>query len=402
MSVMAQIENQKSKIKNSASLHFVHVPTPGDHYSPATGSAVMTVIHGMTVPHVAAGHAATILVSRGTKENYPPYPAGETREIDLPIALPGKVRKIFDAAWGRLFAARPNAAGQYQAVAAALGDSFDGTLFLHNAPAAIPLLRKRLPHACLALYAHNQLFNTYGAREIRRVIDCADAILCVSHFIANDIAIRAGVKSEKLKTILNGVDTGTFTPNPSPLTSIPSSPTILFLGRVLPNKGPHLLLQAAAKIAASSPFSIRIIGSTNFNANDPLSAYERYLRELAKPISDRVAFVPFIPRSQIVAQFHQAHIYVVPSDWDDPCPLTVLEGLACGMPMVVSSRGGIPEEAKDAALYFAPPDVDQFATHLASLINDAALRAELSLRARQRAEQLAWPAVYQTLRTVLA
>jgi glycosyltransferase involved in cell wall biosynthesis len=380
-------------------MHFVHVPTPGDHYSPATGSAVMTVIHGMTVPHIAAGGFAAVLVSRGTTDGYPPYAAGETREIDLPVALPGAAQKAFDAAMGRICSRRPCHAALYRAVPAALGSQFDGTLLIHNAPAAIPFLRKKLPHAAIALYAHNRLFNTYSPREVRHIINHADAICCVSNFIARDIAARAGEDSSKLKVVLNGVDTAAFAPNRSPsLSHSPSQiPTILFLGRIQPTKGPDLLLKAAAQLPQSLPFKLRIVGSTNFNANDALTPYEQGLRHLAAPLKDKVEFHPFVPREKVAAEYQSADIFVAPSNWDEPFGLTIAEALACGTASILSNRGGIPEVAADAAIYFSPPDITELAEQLRKLLGDQALREAFAAKARARGEFLAWPRRYESL-----
>src|SRR5207253_334060 len=109
---------------------------------------------------------------------------------------------------------------------------------------------------------------------------------------------------------------------------------------------------------------VRIVGSSGFSSKSPLSRYERYLRRLASPISDRVEFRPFIERDKVPDDYRQADIFCAPSNWDDPCPLIVAEALASGLPSVVSNRGGIPEIAGDAALYFAPPNVDQLAERL--------------------------------------
>ena len=49
---------------------FIHLPTPGDHYSPATGSAIMTIIHEMARHHAARGGDTTVIVGDGTRHDY--------------------------------------------------------------------------------------------------------------------------------------------------------------------------------------------------------------------------------------------------------------------------------------------------------------------------------------------
>jgi glycosyltransferase involved in cell wall biosynthesis len=407
MTVLSAMPAPGSASRNPQRLHLVHVPTPGDHYSAGTGSAVMTVIHGLSLAHAAAGGQSTILGSRGTVEGYPPYAAGETREIDLPARLPSRPRKLVDAALGRTILTRPFAGSLYAGISDALGRQFDGSLLLHNAPAAIPMLRKKLPHALVALYAHNQLFNTYSPREIRNVIHYADLVLCVSDFIARDITSRAGMASPKVKVVPNGVDTDMFSPAPPGEGTAdgarPAVPTILFLGRILESKGPDLLLKAAAAIAKPErPFKIRIVGSQNFDPAAPLTPYERELRRLADSLKDRIEFHPCVPRRRVPDEYRNCSIFAAPSNWDEPFGLTIAEALSCGVPSIVSDRGGIPEVAGDAALYFSPPDTRQFSQRLVEFLDDPDLRKRYAGKARARALELAWPVQYAKLRTILA
>jgi glycosyltransferase involved in cell wall biosynthesis len=380
--------------------HFVHVPTLGDHYSPATGSAVITVIAELSRVHQRHGGRTTLLVGEGTRQGYPPYPVGELQEIPFSLQRPSRVKKALDAACGILFLARPGAAGQYAGVPGALGGaSFDGTLFIHNAPHAIGALRRRLPNGRLALHAHNQLFNSYSRREIRFVLDSCDLLLCCSTFLAEDIARRAGFRSPKLKSVLNGVNTDTFAPGAA---QDCDPPVILFIGRILPEKGPDLLVKAAVELAKKSRhFKLRIIGSSNFNSKDPLTAYEKGLRTLAEPIRDLVEFRPFVARPLIPDEYRRATIAVIPSNWDEPFGLTLAEALACGLPSVASRRGGLPEVAGDAALYFTPPDYLQLAKHLQNLLQNRELRLEYAQRARTRAMALCWSNRYRDLLAAL-
>jgi glycosyltransferase involved in cell wall biosynthesis len=377
-------------------MDWVHVPTPGDHYSPGTGSAIMTIIYEISRVHAERGGRTRVVVSRGTCEGYPPYEVGEVVEADLPLSLPSRPQRAVDALMGRAVLRRPVAAGQFRGVVEAMGRDFDGMLFVHNAPAAMPMLRERLPSARLCLYVHNQLFNTYSRREMGHVLGCCDAAICVSRFIADDIAARLGRWSDKLKVVHNGVDTERF--RPGEVAPADGLPVVLFLGRVVPEKGPDLLLKAARVLHERGlDFRVRIVGSSGFNAKDPLSAYELELRELARPLGKKVAFVPFVDRGRVVDEYKGASVFCVPSNWDEPLGLTVLEGMACGLPVVASRRGGIPEIGGEAVLYFDPPDVSELAGHLEGLLRDEADRCVWGERARTRAQQLSWDRQHEHL-----
>jgi glycosyltransferase involved in cell wall biosynthesis len=116
---------------------------------------------------------------------------------------------------------------------------------------------------------------------------------------------------------------------------------------------------------------------------------------------DSVEFLPFVDRHKILPIYQSASIFCAPSNWNEPCTLTIPEAMACGAPTIASRRGGIPEMAGTAALYFDAPNVDQLAELLAHLIDDEKARREWSLKARVRAEECDWSHRYLSLRRAI-
>ncbi len=375
----------------------VHVPTPGDHYSPATGSAVMTIVYELARRHLEHGGRTEVIVGRGTRSG---YPVGERLEVEFP-PLPGRMKKAMDAGLGRLGASRRFATALYSPALAAIDRDLRTPVFLHNNPAPVPFLSAQRPQAQVCLYVHNRLFRTYGRREARRTIAAAHRVICVSDFIADDLTSRLGRESANIAVVYNGADTERFRPRQGgPPEGVP---VVLFVGRVVPEKGADLLLRAAAKISGGGRrFIVRVVGSSGFAANAPLSDYETGLRRLAQPLGEAVQFRPFVDRRQILSEYQAASIFCVPSNWDDPCPLTLAEGLACGLPTIASRRGGIPDVTRDAALLFDSSDIDVLAELLAHLIDEPQERRRWGRRARARAEEFSWDRQYVVLRSALA
>ena len=73
------------------------------------------------------------------------------------------------------------------------------------------------------------------------------------------------------------------------------------------------------------------------------------------------------------------------------------EGLASGLPIIASRRGGISEALGDVGLYFEPPDVGILANHLERLLRDSEERFRLGKLSRQRAEESTWEKRYPLL-----
>lgn len=376
-------------------VHF-HIPTPGDHFSAATGSAVSTVIYEMACWHEAAGGLSRLVVGRGTRHD---YPVGECIEVEFPL-LPSRIRKVVDVTLGRIGLPRVFGESVYRPANAAIPRDFNGPIFLHNNPVALQMLKRHAPQAQVTLWVHNALFRTYSDSEMARILDQTDRVICCSQFIANGIQERLKTPSDRIFAVVNGVNPERFQPRAEPLEE--EIPTILFIGRVLPEKGPDLLLKAAQKLLGGKrKFKVRIVGSSNFNAKDPITPYQEELFKLAAPMGEAVEFQPFVARAQVIEEYHAASIFCVPSNWDEPVSLTISEGMASGLPVIASRRGGISEVGGDAVLYFDPPDVDTFADHLAMLLDDPSARREWGAKARQRAVTLSWENQYRVLRAAL-
>ncbi|MEA3212769.1 MAG: spore coat protein [Chthoniobacter sp.] len=374
----------------------LHIPTPGDHYSPATGSAVMTVIHAIACEHAAVGGETRLLVSRGTRHD---YEVGGCQEVE-PTTPPRRWQKAIDIGVARAGGRRFFTEKTYRPFGQAIPPDFEGCVFVHNGPEAVRAVRARAPRAQVILWMHNPVFQHYARHEIERIESSLDRIVGVSGVIARSVETRLGRASSKIRVVHNGVDTRRFQPIPKPRDSGPC--VILFVGRIQPIKGADLLLKAACLLAVEGlDFRVRVVGSSGFDAGDSLTDYECRLRDLARPLGDRVTFRPFANRKEVVQEYHQATIFCAPSNWEEPFGLTVAEAMACGLPVVASRRGGIPEFAGDNVLYFKPPDVDELATRLRFLIQNPAAREAFGASAHAAARQLDWSCSYRNLLAAL-
>jgi glycosyltransferase involved in cell wall biosynthesis len=354
----------------------------------------MTIVYELARVHAERGGETRVIVGRGTRHD---YPVGECVEVSYDV-FPSRRRKLADTALGRTGLRRRFLAAVYEPALEAVGADPSAAVLVHNGIAGASLLKQRRPHARTFLYAHNELLRTYGRREARRTLQALDGIVCVSEFLAE--RVRALAPGARVAVVRNGVDVGRFR------TGEPDGqgpPTILFVGRVVPEKGADVLVAAAVQLAARGvDFRLRIVGSHGFSATDPLTPYERRLRELAAPLAGRVEFVPFVDRERVLQEYRSASVFCAPSVWHEPCSLTVPEALACGLPTVASRRGGLPEVGGDAVVYVDPLDAAGVADALQPLLEDEQLRAACARRAREHAETLSWQARYEDLVAALA
>ena len=187
----------------------VHLITPGDHYSPRTGSAIPTVVHGLSSHRPREQPRPAVLVAAGT---YPErYDSAEVLEYPLPDPhrVPRVITRYADPALGLVGLPRPFVRRSLRPAIRTFVMSDPGTLITHNNPQAVPLVARH-GHAGV-LYAHNRLLRTYSQREAGRVLDAAAGVVCVSDFLAEDTASRLpGRIADRIAVVRNGVDTRLF------------------------------------------------------------------------------------------------------------------------------------------------------------------------------------------------
>lgn len=116
-----------------------------------------------------------------------------------------------------------------------------------------------------------------------------------------------------------------------------------FTGRLNPEKGVKELLEAY-RIAHPKKSKLVIAGSYFFGSGMK-SNYEKKLEEIAAEIGDDIIFTGNIDYSNMPLLYMISDVIVLPSIWNDPAPLTVIESLTCGKPLITTYSGGIPEYA---------------------------------------------------------
>jgi glycosyltransferase involved in cell wall biosynthesis len=185
-----------------------------------------------------------------------------------------------------------------------------------------------------------------------------------------------------------GVDPDTFKVQSSKLVlspvevfKVPKSKFIIGYagGRLVEEKGVHILLRAVAGLRGE--WRLRILGS-----GPQRSHLEMLAAELG--IAERVRFEDLIPSTQMPGYYNQLNALVVPSltrsNWKEQFGRVLIEAMACGVPVVGSDSGEIPNVIGDAGLVFAEGDERALRDKLSQLMTDTALREELARRGRDR------------------
>lgn len=179
-----------------------------------------------------------------------------------------------------------------------------------------------------------------------------DLILAISHWTAKRTADFTG-SGEKIVVTQIGVDTDVFTRKTPTAEEYARSGLdgrgryLLTLTHLIGYKGQDVVIRAMPKILQEVPDAIYIIAGKG--------PYEAHLRELAESlgVSDRVVFTGFVKEGQKALVYNLAHLYVmisrpVPETGDvEGYGITYAEALACGIPCVAASEGGVVDVVRD-------------------------------------------------------
>ena len=133
------------------------------------------------------------------------------------------------------------------------------------------------------------------------------------------------------------------------------------------------------KNVKSDTYKLLVVGSFFFGT-EVKNKFEEELEESILELKDKVKFTGFIPYEDIYKIYYIADVAILPSIWDDPAPLTVIESLSCGLPIITTNSGGIPEyvNEKCALIYNRDENlIENLSKGIDELINNNKLRIKM-------------------------
>ncbi len=184
--------------------------------------------------------------------------------------------------------------------------------------------------------------------------DAVDALVCPSEFMKLKMT-EGRVYPERLVHLPNFCDVSRVSAATEPGSGV------LYAGRLSPEKGVDVLVDAAAHL----PPSIRV---TIAGDGPERAALERRAADLG--VADRVSFLGRVPGEQVHDLMRAAAVLAVPSRWYENQPMTILEAFGCARPVVASALGGLPELITDGATGRLVPHDDP--TALAGALSELA------------------------------
>jgi glycosyltransferase involved in cell wall biosynthesis len=208
-----------------------------------------------------------------------------------------------------------------------------------------------------------------------------DRLIAPSAFLAERYAGN-GIPRESLSIVRYGIDTERF----APTTPRPRTFTLGFVGYLGAHKGLRYLLGALASLVPAHP--VRLLAVGDGEDRERLVALTKELG-----LEPYVTFRGRVPHADIAALYHELDVLVVPSVWPENSPVTIMEAMASGIPVIASDIGGGGELVEDGITGFLVPprDTRALAESIRHLLAHPDIREEMGRQAVVRIGRYGMP-----------
>jgi len=224
-------------------------------------------------------------------------------------------------------------------------------IILENSPGHAYKLSKRVYNK-LVLHLNNDLLNS-KSRYHEDIFNGLSLILTCSNYIKGRVSTIQ--PANKIRTLYNAIDTKKFTSlNVSPINRESLGFTekdfiLVYSGRINKDKGVSELIDAILLLKDIPEIKLMILGGTFYGNAINEDEFVSSLKMKAESIKRKLHFTGFIPYENVPNYLRIADIAVLPSMWEEPFGLTIVEAMASGLPLITTRSGGIPEICEGVA-----------------------------------------------------
>lgn len=228
----------------------------------------------------------------------------------------------------------------------------------------------------------------------KRIDSIYGKCVAVSNYILAKYRSLSKNSIENTAVIFNGIDTANFFRTISMDEKIKIRKNmglneddfvIVFCGRLVKNKGVKELIEAVLN-TKNERIKLIIMGSSNFGDGDK-GSYPFEVKQLVQENKDRIKFTGYISNDNVYKYHKISDIGVIPSIYQDPCPLSMFEMIASGLPTIATAAGGMTEIGNTETTLFVSIDnvVQELSNAILYLYKDDVRRKSMEIAAKKRA-----------------
>lgn len=259
-------------------------------------------------------------------------------------------------------------------------------ILIENRPGYILKLKDCIS-AKIVIHQENDYLNDQ-TKKAKEIYDNTALIINTSNYITQQVK-TINKEDKKCLTVLNGICTSKFINaisfNRQDYNLHDDDFVIVYSGRLTKEKGILQLIQAIKQIREIPKLKIMIVGASAYGKDKYPTQFIKRLEEETEPIKNKVLFTGFINYDQVPSYLKMADIAVVPSMWEEPFGLTIIEAMATGLPLITTRSGGIPEICDGVAIIVERDNIiDNIATAILDLYQHPEKRKHMSVLSLER------------------
>jgi glycosyltransferase involved in cell wall biosynthesis len=225
-------------------------------------------------------------------------------------------------------------------------------------------------------------FRSRSKALIRSHFQHVDSFVAVSDYYAGHMAQYLGIPGAKMRVVPLGVSPDTYTPASDRASA---SFTLGYLGRIAPEKGLHLLVDAYRNLRERGALTGCRIEVAGYLGGEHVSYWKSIEREVkAWGLEGEIHYRGELDLGEKVRFLQSLDLFVVPATYDDPKGMSLIEAMACGVPVVAARRGSYTEllERTGGGVLVTPDDLPALEETLKALVDDRGRVVDLGQRAR--------------------
>lgn len=275
-------------------------------------------------------------------------------------------------------------------------------LQIENRPLYIPYLKEKWPHLKMILSLHSLTFvDKLSEQTANHSLSQADLILVNSKFIKRELSQRYPALRPKIQVSYLGIEDKSFADRFSAKGErlrmkwrskfqLHGKQVMLFVGRLIPEKGLHMVLEAFPNLLNQHPnLHLLVVGSSHYG-RQLNTEYVKKLKKLVSPIANHVTYANYLAPHVVPEIYQVADLVVTPSVGKEAFCLVNVEAAISGIPIITTDVGGIPEVVRhqhNGFLVSPSAWVQQFPDYVSELLIDKELNSLMGKNGQTHAQK---------------
>ncbi|WP_312583973.1 lipopolysaccharide N-acetylglucosaminyltransferase [Atlantibacter sp.] len=219
----------------------------------------------------------------------------------------------------------------------------DSVIVVHNSMKLYRQIRERAPSSNVVIHMHNAFEPKWLEPDVKMIVP--------SLFLKN--YYQSYLPQADIAIVPNGIDLESYQSDYEAVTKADlnisaNEKVIFYAGRIVPDKGVLLLMQAFEKLLEKhDDIKLVVIGDYNEESKIDGGAYQRDVREIAERLKEKCIMLGSIPPEKMHFYYPLSDVVVIPSQFKEPFCMVAIEAMGAARPVLVSTRGGMIEFVKE-------------------------------------------------------